>query len=393
VEDIIYMLNPWWEWRNWEDKDSDLRKLRKAKIKWSPPWIKNISLKPFSLNFITGPRQVGKTTGVKILVKKLLSQTVPKAVFYYNCDFISSSKELKKIIDFYLKIKHSNKINISYIILDEVTGVEYWWKIIKGYIDLGVFENDVLIVLGSASFRLRKFAEAFPGRRGYGTTIEVLPLNFREYIQVHGEKPLKSNYIKVKTLFEKYLNTGGFPRSINEDPEFFKDLIFSIERDIAKTGKSPKIFRMILHSILEKAPSPIGYHTIAQEIGISHNTVREYLELMEDLFIVGVAYWKQGNKISFRKEKKIFLRDPYLAKTFSMILGVDTRKDYLYEWIVQEHLYRKYSEIYYWRNSYEIDCLAGNLKIEVEAGKPHRRYPRGVTVIDEEKLPLFLLDL
>ena len=114
---------------------------------------------------------------------------------------------------------------------------------------------------------------------------------------------------------------------------------------------------------------------------------------MEDLFIVGVAYWKQGNKISFRKEKKIFLRDPYLAKTFSMILGVDTRKDYLYEWIVQEHLYRKYSEIYYWRNSYEIDCLAGNLKIEVEAGKPHRRYPRGVTVIDEEKLPLFLLDL
>gem|GEM_PF-5601612 len=23
---------------------------------------------------------------------------------------------------------------------------------------------------------------------------------------------------------------------------------------------------------------------------------------MEDLFIVGIAYWKQGNKISFRKE-------------------------------------------------------------------------------------------
>ncbi|RLE90547.1 MAG: hypothetical protein DRN04_14815 [Thermoprotei archaeon] len=227
--------------------------MRKAKIKWSPLWIKDISLKPFSLNFITGSRQVGKTTGVKILVKKLLSQTVPKAVFYYNYDFISSSKELKKIINFYLKIKYSNKIKTSYIILDEVTGVEYWWKIIKGYIDLGIFGNDVLIVLGSASFRLRKFAEAFPGRKGYGTTIEVLPLSFGEYVQVHEEKPLKSNYIKVKTLFEKYLNTGGFPRSINEDPEFFKDLIFSIERDIAKTGKSPKIFRMILHSILEKA--------------------------------------------------------------------------------------------------------------------------------------------
>ena len=71
----------------------------------------------------------------------------------------------------------------------------------------------------------------------------------------------------------------------------------------------------------------------------------------------------------------------------------DVRKDFLFEWIVQEHLFRKFGEIYYYRNSYEIDCIAGNLRVEVKAGKPHRRYPKNVTILSEEDIPRFLLEL
>jgi len=35
----------------------------------------------------------------------------------------------------------------------------------------------------------------------------------------------------------------------------------------------------------------------------------------------------------------------------------------LYEWIVQSHLKRRFGEVYYYRNNYEIDAIAGNLKI------------------------------
>ena len=35
----------------------------------------------------------------------------------------------------------------------------------------------------------------------------------------------------------------------------------------------------------------------------------------------------------------------------------------LYEWIVQSHLKRRFGGVYYYRNSYEIDVIAGNLKI------------------------------
>ena len=226
-----------------------------------------------------------------------------------------------------------------------------------------------------------------------GKSIEVLPLSFKEYLTVHGVDTKLGLHSEITVLFEKYLTTGGFPRSINSDETFFEDLILSIERDVTKANKSIKTFRMVLKTVIDKAPSALGYNSIASEIGISHNTVREYLELMEDLFLIGIAYWKQGKRIGFRKEKKIFLRDPYLAFVFSETLGANLREDSLYEWIVQEHLYRKYGEIYYWRNSFEIDCIAGNLKVEVKAGKPHRRYPKNVIVLDKEDIPFFLVKL
>jgi predicted AAA+ superfamily ATPase len=45
--------------------DPDLRKWLDGKIKWVPEIINEVSLEPFSLNFISGPRQVGKTTLIK----------------------------------------------------------------------------------------------------------------------------------------------------------------------------------------------------------------------------------------------------------------------------------------------------------------------------------------
>jgi predicted AAA+ superfamily ATPase len=115
--------------------------------------------------------------------------------------------------------------------------------------------------------------------------------------------------------------------------------------------------------------------------------------MLEDLFIIKIVYLKENNSVIFRREKKIFFRDPFIYKTFSLITNKEMRRDVLYEHIVQEHLYRKFGEIFYYRNKYEIDCVAGDMKIEVKAGKPHRRYPRGVTVLEEKDLPWFLLSL
>lgn len=392
MERLVSRLNPWWKGDGWEDVDQDLRRYRDMNVRWVPSWIGDISIRPFSLNFIFGPRQIGKTTGVKLWIAGLLkSGFKPESVFYFNCDFLADMKDLMRVLEFYMRFRVEKGVKRSVIVLDEVTSVEYWWKPIKGYIDLGLFENDVIVALGSASFRIRRFAESFPGRRGNGVDIAALPLSFGKFMEVHG---LGGEYLEAEAMFTRYTETGGFPRSINRDGRFLEDFVSSVVRDVAKAGRSIRTFLQVMRKIIEKAPSPVGYHTIAGDLGLSHNTVRDYIELMQDMFLLGVAYHMDpSGKVSLRREKKIFLRDPFIATAFASILGVELRRDLLYEWIVQEHMYRRFGEIYYFRNSYEVDCIAGDMKVEVKAGKPHRKYPRSVIVLDEDSLPEFLLKL
>lgn len=47
-----------------------------------PREVNAVSLKPFSLNFIYGPRQVGKTTMIKLIIKDLLHEVRPEAIFF-----------------------------------------------------------------------------------------------------------------------------------------------------------------------------------------------------------------------------------------------------------------------------------------------------------------------
>ena len=379
-------INLWWHDKNWEKKDFELKKFNKMPIRWIPSWLDKLSLKPFSLNFVVGLRQVGKTTGIKLLIKKLIEAGKdPLSITYINCDLISEIKELREILMKYFLNRKKNDV----LILDEVTSLEYWWKIIKGFIDLGKFENSVLIVSGSSCLRLKKYVESFSGRRGHGKTIEVLPLSFKEFLKV---LKIKEYGEEVKKGFEKYLELGGFPRSINKDKKFAEEFILSIDRELKKIDREPRIAKRLIKTLLKKAPSAISFFSLGKEAEINHVTTREYMEILEDLFVSKIAFWK-NKEVSFRKEKKIFLRDPFIAKAYSSLFSVELRKDFLYEWVVQEHLYRKFGEIYYYRNRYEIDCIANDMKVEVKAGKPYRKYPKNVKVVDETNIAEFLLEL
>jgi predicted AAA+ superfamily ATPase len=400
MKKILSQHNPWWI----GESDPHLEKWNQMKIKWRPKWIDSISLKPFSLNFVLGPRQIGKTTGIKILIHELLKKEDPKKIFYFNCDFTPDFFTFQKLIDEILNLKETFGISSAFLFLDEVTAVKDWWRVIKGYIELGKFKNDVLTVSGSSSLKLKKQAELFPGRRGFGKDVVVWPLTFNEFLAVHGLRlklsgNLKKDFVlakayasEIEKLFKKYLMVGGFPLSINQDPRAKEYFLHSIENELIRADKNLNLVREIITSIFRKAPSPLNYSTIAKDTsGYSYKTVAEYLETMKNLFIIDYAYLRQDDKVVYRKEKKFFFIDPFIADCFSSLYGEAFLEAALYEWLVQTHLKRKYGEVYYFRNSYEIDCLARNLKIEVKAGKAHRKYPKGAEIIDKEDLPFFLV--
>ena len=397
MEELILKQNPWFEGK----KDYTLEKWEAMRVKWIPKWINEISLQPFSLNFVIGPRQVGKTTGIKLLINELLKKFPSKGIFYFDCTPLTTLENLKRILDKFLEIKKLENIKNSFIFLDEVTSIEGWWRIIKSYIDMGIFRDDVITVSGSSSLKLKGEAELFPGRRGFGRDVFVLPLTFKEFLGIKGvevkskgniEEDMKALFgleSKIREEFKNYLKSGGFPLSINEDPTSELQLISSIESEILRAKKSLELSKMIIASILRKAPSPLSFSTIGNDVGVSYKTVQEYVEMFRRLFILDVALFKE-NKVKWRKERKFFFFDPFLAKSLSLWSGEEYLESALYEWVVQSHMQRKFGSVYYYRNKFEVDCIAGNLKIEIKVGKPHREYPKDVLILDSENLPLFL---
>ncbi|MGC8836582.1 MAG: ATP-binding protein, partial [Infirmifilum sp.] len=78
---------------------------------------------------------------------------------------------------------------------------------------------------------------------------------------------------------------------------------------------------------------------------------------------------------------------------FSSLLGVGLSRATLLEWVVQEHLYRRFGEVFYYRNNYEIDAIAGSMRVEVKTSKARRRYPAGTIILKEDEIPEFLINL
>ena len=78
---VLREMNPWWSHEEWESRDKNLVDYGSLKVKWIPKWIDEISLEPFSLNFVLGLRQVGKTTGLKLLIRKLVENENENVVY------------------------------------------------------------------------------------------------------------------------------------------------------------------------------------------------------------------------------------------------------------------------------------------------------------------------
>jgi len=388
--DILTKQNPWWIRRNAIEEDEDIKKWKSGKRRWVPEILEKIELRPFSLHFIFGPRQVGKTTLLKLLIMKLLKEGIDeKRIFYFRCDKLSDFKELDEVIKTYLEFRETYGIKNSFIFLDEITFPREWFRTIKFYVDTGDFKRDVLILTGSLSMHLKREVELFPGRRGFGKNYTMLPLSFREFIKVFNPKIYKKLprierldkkeifekaynalpfFAEIDKLFRKYLEIGGFPLCVKNEAitKEAMDTYWSwIRTDLAKIKRSEETFKRVAKAILEKAPSAISLNSVAKEFEIgTHKTVYEYLNVMEKLFVAKVLYWIDPHKLvaDFKKNRKVHFIDPFFFYLFSdLCLSKVPEESVLVEAIVASHLARKF-DVFYWKNGREIDVVVGDGK-------------------------------
>ena len=381
--ETIKEQNPWWEGKIEEDRD--YRKWKKSKIKWVPELISKIELKPFSLHFIFGPRQVGKTTLLKLLIKKLLDSGIrPERIFYFKCDKLENYKELDETLNSYFKFRDSLGIESSFIFLDEITFPREWFRTIKFDVDTGKFEKDVLILTGSVSMYAKGEVETFPGRRGYGKNFYFYPLSFREFINVfdqslHEKLPLIdvekieecskifAYFDRIQDAWERYLKCGGFPPAVKEFLEFgeisgevFDTYIDWLRGDLIKLGRNVERFKKVVNVLLGKVPSAFSLHSVAKELDVkSHSLVSNYMSLLSQLFIAKVVYHINPNdmSINFAKNRKIVLLDPFFFSLFNRwTFSKIPEESVIVENVIASHLSRNF-EVFYWKNRSEVDAV------------------------------------
>jgi len=385
----LTILNKWWKNKDRILEDKHIVEFNRKKYKWRPMVLDEISLKIDNIYSIRGPRQVGKTTLIKLIIKNLLERVDGKSIFYWSCDDVLDFRELIVLIRDYLSF--SDGIEERYIFLDEISSVKDWQRAIKMLRDSGELKNSSIMLTGSHSLDIKFGFDRLPGRIGkHGKDYLLLPMTFREFcllinpdlklakIKGLSITKIKEAYNKVRLyykeindLFRKYLITGGFPLAVNEYftnkkiPEYVYELYMQwVVGDIVKWGKQEKILKQILRTLITKQGSAISWDSLAKEAEVkSHKTVSEYVELLENMFVLHTAYFIDKSKkiINFDKNKKIYFSDPLIYHICNKIFFFREEEisPSLVESSVISNLFHYY-DVSYWVKKKEVDFIVND---------------------------------
>ena len=168
----------------------------------------------FGIYTIRGPRQIGKTTFIKLFIRKLIEDDINTLrILFFTCDMIKDNSELVDIIKIYLQSFNISKNERTYIFIDEITMVNNWQSAIKYLVDIGLIVNAVVILTGSSAYDLKVSSERMPGRRGEGKDLLFLPLTFNEYLKAIGIEIDPLNIRQILLLGEEDLKRLNFKYS------------------------------------------------------------------------------------------------------------------------------------------------------------------------------------
>jgi predicted AAA+ superfamily ATPase len=215
---------------------------------------------------ISGPRQCGKTT---------LTKMMSPSFDYINFD----SEEDRKII----KTKSWDRKK-KIIIFDELHKMQKWKQWLKGIYDTEG-NKPALIVTGSARIdSYKKVGDSLAGRYFH---YRMHPLDVREVMKV------KKN-LSPDEVVDKILEVSGFPEPFLEGSKEFYQLWKKTHLDIIlrqdlidlEVVKNIKQIELLIDLLKTRVGSPISYHSLAQDIQVSDKTIKRWLDILEDMYVI-----------------------------------------------------------------------------------------------------------
>jgi len=299
---------------------------------------------------LLGPRQVGKSTLAKEIIKSFDN------AIYLDLERPSDLNKLRDPEAYFAL--HANKL----ICLDEIQLTPELFPVLRSIIDERG-RNSQFLILGSASPELiKQSSESLAGRISY---IELTPFILEE--------------LEASSLRTLWLR-GGFARSYlaTDDTSSFEwrlDFIRTfLERDLPQLGFSlsarvmERFWRLCAHSHGQL----LNQSKIGGSLGVSHHTIRSYIDILEQTFVMRTLPPYEANfKKRLVKSPKIYVRDSGLLHA---LLGLETQDDLFshpcygssWEGFVIENILSKWPD---WQASFYRTAHGNEIDLILEKGQ------------------------
>ena len=306
------------------------------------------SLHHFPVTAILGPRQCGKST----LARHILSELNGDAL-YLDLERPSDLQKLEDAEWFLSRQKG------RLVCLDEIQRKPELFPLLRSIVD----ENGVngqFLILGSASRDLiKQSSESLAGRVIYQ---KLTPFLWSE--------------IQTDTTLEDYIIKGGFPRSILAADEVslkWRESFITtfLERDLLQFGGFNSVsMRRLWHMLAHSNGQTANYSALGSSLGLSHTSIRKYMDLLEGTFMVHQLKPYEGNtKKRLVKSPKVYITDSGITTALLNLRSFEEAAGHpvfgsLWESVVLENLRGHYPalDFSFYRSSHgnEIDLVIGD---------------------------------
>lgn len=271
---------------------------------------------PF-VKILTGIRRCGKSTILKMIMEKLLTErNIPaKCIVNYRFDSMEYEDMTAKQMFTELKSRISENCK-TYFFLDEVQEIKGWEKVINS---LASDYNVDIYVTGSNSRMMSSEISTY--LTGRYVAFRIYTLSFREYLDF---KTKHTAIGDLKTELAEYIKLGGFPATHLQ--AYTQDEIYTIVRDIYNSTifsdivkrnqirKIDQLERVVKYTFQNVgntfSAKSISDYLKAEHRKIDNETVYSYLEKLEKAYLLHRCsrYDLRGKEL-LKTQEKFYLAD------------------------------------------------------------------------------------
>ena len=311
----------------------------------------SLSRKVPLIEVVIGPRQVGKTTGVKQLLQK-----VDMKHFYVSADGDVQKNSA------WLNTQWLTAKNISpncLLVIDEIQKIENWAETIKQLWDEQNLKSNHIkvILLGSSSLELQRgLSESLAGRFSVHKVFHWTALESKEAYGLDLNQYLRfGGYPGSYQMVENKIEWLNYLQNSIVDPVIGKDILSLVR------VKSPSLFKQCFYLACSYACQEISYTKLLGQLQDKGNTdlVKFYLELFEQAFLLKQLFKYSNKKVLSKSSSPKIL--PLCPALYSLTVDADYDSDNFgraFELCVGILLNSLPGELYYWRDkNLEVDYV------------------------------------